>query len=127
LFDRLFKNIKGGCGKNLGEYGEDVAVSYLKKRGYKIIKRNFRCVLGEIDIIAKKDSYLVFVEVKTRKQGAEIMPEDSINYEKERRLKKIAEFYINNYCWEDIECRFDVLSIIIGKDEEVINIIEDAF
>ncbi len=127
MFNKLFKNIKGDCEKNLGKYGEEVAVNYLKRRGYQIIKRNFRCSLGEIDIIAKKDGCLIFVEVKTRKEKEEMMPEDSINYGKEMRLKKIAELYINNYCQEDIECRFDVISIMIGKDKEKINLIEDAF
>src|SRR4030042_4101986 len=74
--------------KKFGDYGETLAVNFLKKHGYTIIQRNYKCIYGEIDIIAKENNCIVFIEVKTRKTGGEILPEDSINYAKERRLTK---------------------------------------
>ncbi|OGF64551.1 MAG: hypothetical protein A2Y62_06775 [Candidatus Fischerbacteria bacterium RBG_13_37_8] len=113
--------------KKFGDYGETLAVNFLKKHGYTIIQRNYKCIYGEIDIIAKENNCIVFIEVKTRKTGGEILPEDSINYAKERRLTKAAEYYINGLDYYDGDFRFDVVSIIVNNNKPQITIITDAF
>lgn len=128
LFKKFFERKKEAFQKNLGKVGEELAVNYLKKKGYCIIERNFKCPLGEIDIIAEKRGCLIFIEVKTRKRKSEILPEDSVDSKKQKKLKKVAELYINNYCKGDKEFRFDIVSIILEKDKEaIIKLIEDAF
>lgn len=100
-----------------------MACDYLKKRDYKILERNFRCRSGEIDIIALDQDYLVFIEVKYRKDKAFGSPRESVNYYKQRNITKVASYYllINNAY--DYNCRFDVVEIT----GEHIELIKDAF
>ena len=121
------KEAKSLSGKSLGAHGEAVAEHYLRKHGYTIIKRNFRCAFGEIDIIAKEDDCIAFVEVKTRKNADTMFPEDSINIAKQKRLEKLADFYITHYAMHEKEFRFDVVSIVIDSDKPEIYLIKDAF
>ncbi len=82
--------------KKLGQIGEDIAVEYLKKKGYKIIERNYKKAWGEIDVVAKKEGKIIFFEVKTLNgRSANIFPESNITQEKIRRLKKTVETYIH--------------------------------
>ena len=113
--------------EKVGVLGEKMAVKFLKKRGYKILERNFQNKkgkrLGEIDIIAKtknnrNEEEIVFVEVKTRvaKKNFENLPEENIRYQKLYKLRKIAEFYIQkNGLWEQ-SYRFDAVSITLSAD-----------
>src|SRR5947199_6406806 len=80
----------------LGDRGENVAARYLRNLGYKIIVRNFRCNLGEIDIVARDGKTLVFVEVKTRAYD-EPAPEDQVNNFKRHQLTKAAKHYLSRY------------------------------
>ena len=87
---------------SLGREGENKAADYLKKRGFKIIDRNFRRKFGELDIIGiSKDKTLVFFEVKTMVEGAAnytgVEPEDQMTADKLRKFKKIAQFYANKH------------------------------
>lgn len=114
--------------KKFGLKGESIAEELLKAKGYSIIKRNFRFGKGEIDIIAKDGNCLVFVEVKTRKNMNFGEPEYAITQSKIKQLKKIAEayFYVNGIVNQD--CRFDVITIIGEKKEDLkINHIINAF
>lgn len=114
--------------KKLGFKGESIAEELLKAKGYSIIKRNFRFGKGEIDIIAKDGNCLVFVEVKTRKNLNFGEPEYAITQSKIKQLKKMAEayFYVNGIVNQD--CRFDVITIIGEKKEDLkINHIINAF
>ena len=70
----------------LGIYGEKLALKYLKKQKYKILEKNFRCALGEIDIVAKDGGFLVFVEVKTRSSNAFGEPMEAVDFYKQRKL-----------------------------------------
>ena len=70
----------------LGIYGEKLALKYLKKQKYKILEKNFRCALGEIDIVAKDGEFLVFVEVKTRSSNAFGEPMEAVDFYKQRKL-----------------------------------------
>jgi putative endonuclease len=95
----------------LGKSGEDVAVEYLKKKKYKIVYKGFRFLRGEIDIIAYDGDTLVFVEVKTRKNSRFTQPEESLTPAKRKQLRKVAQGYLLREHIQDVECRFDVLSL----------------
>jgi len=112
----------------IGDRGENIACGYLVNRGYKIVKRNYSCKFGEIDIIAKQDNNLVFVEVKTRKNNYFGEPQEAVDYRKLERINMAMDCFINNYkIWDDYNLRIDVIEIIFneanGKFE--INHIED--
>ncbi len=112
----------------LGARGEDVAVSYLKKNGYKIVERNFRCVLGEIDIVAYDGKTLVFVEVRTRKSRQFGSPISSVSYRKQKKLISLANFYIKKHRLFDKPARFDVVGITLGeKDNCTVELVKNAF
>lgn len=110
--------------RSLGDDYERIAVLYLQSVGYQIIEQNFRCKLGEIDIIAKKDGYLRFVEVKYRSDKYKGLPEEAVNYRKQRQICKVASYYImkNSYS-TDIPCCFDVVGILNNE----IKLYENAF
>ncbi|GBD98391.1 hypothetical protein BMS3Abin07_00403 [bacterium BMS3Abin07] len=110
----------------LGERGEDLAVSYLKKSGYRIIERNYRNPFGEIDIIALHSGTIVFVEVKTRKTDEYGMPFEAVNYHKQRKLKNTALMYLKRFK-KGVSARFDVVSIFMNNGEEKVRLIKDAF
>lgn len=99
----------------LGVRGEDEAVSFLKKQGFRILERNWRNrtgrAVGEIDIVAKDGDELVFVEVKARKReyGTTVLPEESITREKLRRLSRAAEGYLRERKLRDAPYRFDAI------------------
>lgn len=110
--------------KNKGKYGEDLAVSYLRNKGFEIVERNFRHRKGEIDVIGIwNNELLVFFEVKLRKRDDYGEPEEFVSRAQERSIIDTAEEYIYGINWmKDI--RFDIISI---KDGEGIQHIEDAF
>jgi putative endonuclease len=104
----------------LGQRGENVAARYLRNSGYTIIVRNFRCNLGEIDIVAKDGKTLVFVEVKTR-AADEPTPEDQVNTVKRHQLTKAAKLYLTRYGIPQPPARFDVVAIVWpeGRDPQI--------
>ena len=79
----------------LGKIGEEFAANLLELQGYRILERNFRCRTGEIDLIAEKDGEISFVEVKTRRSARFGRPAEAVSTEKQRRMRKTAEFYLN--------------------------------
>ena len=98
--------------RNIGAEYETCAADFLRKNGYKILERNFRCRLGEIDLIAEKDGVLCFVEVKYRKNTAFGHPEEAVSCGKQQKIRKVAEFYL--MCRKiplDTPCRFDVVGV----------------
>ncbi|HEX4795378.1 MAG TPA: YraN family protein [Humisphaera sp.] len=104
----------------LGDRGENLAARHLRNLGYKIIVRNFRCPVGEIDIVARDGATLVFVEVKTRVQD-EPTPEDQVNPEKRQQLTKAAKTYLSRYGIPQPPARFDVVAIVWpdGRDPQI--------
>lgn len=112
----------------IGTLGENITVKYLKKNGYKIIKRNYGCRFGEIDIIASKNEYLAFVEVKARGKDALFSPIQAVTPGKQKKIKYTAELYISENGVNNLQPRFDVAEIFV-KDNKVdkINYIENAF
>jgi putative endonuclease len=113
--------------KELGKKGEEVALRFLKKRGYRIIEKNYVCKLGEMDIIAKERDTLVFIEVKTRTSTAFGPPQLAVNLSKQRQLSKVALNYLKEKHLEDVKARFDVVAILLGQKGEEIELIRDAF
>lgn len=119
-----------GKRKELGQRGEEVAALYLRRKGYKIVEQNYRSSrLGEIDLIAREGKDLVFVEVKTRSSLGFGEPEEAVNYQKQKRMIKLAHYYLLNQKLDQVSCRFDVVSIIIDQGGKIKNIklIRDAF
>lgn len=112
---------------NLGKFGEKIAVQYLERRNYEIIGRNYRCRAGEIDIIAKKDYFLVFIEVKTRSNVIFGEPVESINNEKAEKIRKIADYYIAINGVENAEVRFDIITVQKFYKKIVISHFKNAF
>ncbi|MCM8710609.1 YraN family protein [Clostridium sp. SYSU_GA19001] len=115
--------------KNIGFYGEDIAANYLKNLGYIIFERNFRCYIGEIDIIGKDNTYIVFVEVKTRYDNNYGTPAESVTYSKQRKIYKTAQYYILKNNIHKLNFRFDVIEIILNdtKNAPTIRLIKNAF
>jgi len=113
--------------KELGRRGEEVAFRFLKKKGYRIIEKNYVCKMGEMDIIAKEKDTLVFIEVKTRTSALFGPPQLAVNFSKQRQLSKVALNYLKEKRLEDVKARFDVVAILLGGGEEEIELIKDAF
>ena len=101
----------------LGDRGENLAARHLRNHGYKIIVRNFRCNLGEIDIVAKEGKTLVFVEVKTRAYD-EPAPEEQVNQIKRHQLTKAAKLYLSRYGTPQPPARFDVVAVLWPEGRE---------
>lgn len=112
---------------NLGELGERLALKKIKRLGYKFIAKNYRCSLGEIDLIAKDDDCLVFIEIKTRKGKSTSYAKEAIDQRKMLQLSKVALAYMkaNNCC--DVKSRFDVIAINIKGNKQEIELIPNAF
>lgn len=112
--------------KEKGNYGESLALRYIEQKGYTVLETNYRCARGEIDIICMDGDTLVFVEVKFRKSLAYGYPREAVNYPKQSRIKKVAEYYIYQKKIMDRDCRFDVIEIIAMCKPEIIHL-ENAF
>ena len=110
----------------LGKQGEQIALCFLQKKGFKILDTNWRHIRYEIDIIALDNDFLVFVEVKTRSTLKFGFPDESVNFSKEKMLIEAAEIYLEK---KDLynEVRFDIVSVIKNEKEERVYHIVDAF
>jgi len=113
--------------KELGRRGEEIALRFLKKKGYRIIQTNYVCKLGEMDIIAREKDTLVFVEVKARTSTQFGPPQLAVNAFKQRQLSKVALHFLKEKRIEDVKARFDVVAILLGPQTETIELIPDAF
>jgi putative endonuclease len=113
--------------KELGKKGEELALRFLKKRGYRIIEKNYVCKMGEMDIIARERDTLAFIEVKTRTTTEFGPPQLAVNSSKQRQLSKVALNYLKEKKLEDVKARFDVVAILIRPKGEEIELIKDAF
>jgi putative endonuclease len=110
-----------------GKLGEDLACAELERRGYAIIARRYRRRGGEIDIIARDGTTVVFVEVKTR-EGAEYgKPCEAVTSHKRRRMGQIAVDFLARRRLIECPCRFDVVSIVIDGERAVIEVFQNAF
>jgi putative endonuclease len=110
-----------------GSRGEDAAAEYLKKLGYEILERNFRCRAGEIDIIAGQDGMIVFVEVKTRRRLDYGLPCEAVTATKKEHIRRVIRYYVMIKNLEKRALRIDVIEIFIKEGISYIHHIEDAF
>lgn len=108
----------------VGSAYEKIVAEYLESRNYEIIEYNFRCRLGEIDLIAREGKYLVFVEVKYRDSEKSGSPLEAVTPKKQRTISKVAAYYCLTHGYgEDMPCRFDVAAVL----GEEITVIKNAF
>jgi putative endonuclease len=110
-----------------GKEGEKIAAAFLKKNGYRISEINFRCVLGEIDIIARDKGELVFIEVKTRRSGELGYPEQAVGIRKQKKMSQLALWYLQKNNITDVDARFDVVAITMLPSGNEIKLIKNAF
>jgi putative endonuclease len=113
--------------KTLGDRGEDLAATALKKRGYKVLERNYRTPLGEIDLIARHRGVLVFIEVKTRTSARFGAGQEAVHYGKQSRYRKLADYYLKHKRLGEVAVRFDVVGILWQEGKPQIEVIEGAF
>ena len=98
----------------IGDKGEDFAVNYFEKRGYTVLKRNYHSRYGEIDIIAKDENFLVFVEVKARKSRSPVSPGEAVDYRKQKKICLTAMKYIAE-TESELQPRFDVFEVWLNE------------
>ena len=118
---------KSHYNKKTGDYGENLAANYLEQKGYRILERNFRIGKGEVDIVAKDEDTLAFIEVKTCTVSNFGEPETWVTRRKQKQIGKIASGYLQKHDLQDVDCRFDVVAITFKKDQAHIHLIKDAF
>ena len=106
-----------------GNLGEDLAVKFLKKQGYKIVERNYTCQFGEIDIIAKHQNFYVFLEVKSRNSTDFGLPRYAVNVRKQQTIITCAKWWLSRNELMGSPVRFDVVEVV-GND---VNVITNAF
>jgi len=114
----------------LGARGEKAAARYLRRRGYKILLKNFRSGKAEVDIVARQNDWLVFVEVKTRESEQFGAPSEAVDRDKQRNLSKAALDYLRMLGNPKIHFRFDIIEVIIAdgsKRPDDIRLIQNAF
>ncbi|MCC8149956.1 MAG: YraN family protein [Lachnospiraceae bacterium] len=110
--------------RRVGCLHEARGADWMKCQGYRILARNFHCRFGEIDIIAKKDGCISFVEVKYRSSDSHGSPQEAVDFRKQQRISNAASYYLYNHrCPMDTPCRFDVTAV----SGEEIRLIENAF
>ncbi len=114
--------------KETGNLGEKLARTYLEQRGYLVVETNYRCPSGEIDIIAKKDEYLVFVEVRTKRSNKFGSPEESVTATKKAHLIDSTACYYQTHEGLPDSYRIDFVAVELGRDNTPtrINLIENA-
>lgn len=115
--------------RRIGKEGEAFAACFLEHRGYQILDRNYHSPYGEIDIIAADSRYIVFVEVKTRREGSCVLPAQAVTLAKQRKILLTAMLYLQAFPTE-LQPRFDVVEIMtqggVFRKEKVTHL-EDAF
>lgn len=111
----------------LGKEGEDLALRKLESIGYRCIERNFRCALGELDLVARDGETLVFVEIKTRKGKSLDYAKEAVHARKQRQISKAALAYMKRNGCEEAKARFDVVVIHQKDSGKHIEVIRNAF
>ena len=115
--------------RDLGSFGEEQAARYLRRKGYALVGMNYRCRLGEIDLIVRGHGCIVFVEVKLRRDDRFAAAREFVTSAKQRRILAAASLYLAQ-CGEDLQPRFDVIEVYAPDGERgpiTINHLENAF
>ncbi|HEY3303539.1 MAG TPA: YraN family protein [Candidatus Binatia bacterium] len=110
-----------------GAEGERIAERYLSKKGYRVVERNYRCPMGEVDLILLDRRVIVFVEVKTRRHERFGIPFESVHPRKQQKMIKTALWFLSEHKLHNRDARFDVVGIAFGAREPVVEHIENAF
>ncbi len=114
----------------LGKWGENQVAAYLRSQGYEILEMNYRCRMGELDLVASKGRYLAFVEVKLRRNGDMMAAREAVTYSKQQKLRAAALLYLQSHPTR-LQPRFDVAEIYAPQGTETrhphINYLEHAF
>lgn len=111
-----------------GKRGEDIATSFLEKNKYKIIAKNYKTRIGEVDVIARDREVFCFVEVRTRSSDSFCSPEETIDAKKKAQISKAALSFIRAHQLEDRPARFDIVTILFREDGGFkVNHIKNAF
>jgi len=116
--------------KQFGDEGEQIAAELLQRKGYEIIERNYRFGKGEIDIIAKdpENGFIVFVEVKSKKNLEYGDPAYSVTKNKMRQIKRMTELYLYDKEIGEVDCRFDVITVLLrGNQKPIVEHYVNAF
>ena len=113
--------------QTLGQQGERAAISFLKSRGFTILETNYRTKPAEIDIIAKDNDCICFIEVKTRRNLKKGLPRESVNYSKQKKIITGAMFYLKKNRLMESKVRFDVIEIFEKNNNFTVNLIKHAF
>jgi putative endonuclease len=111
----------------LGERGEALAFEKINRLGYTHIIKNYRCRLGEVDLVAKDGDVLVFIEIKTRRGRPLGFAKEAVNLRKQKQLSKVALNYMKTHHCCDVSARFDVVAVCVGGGAPQIEVIKNAF
>jgi putative endonuclease len=111
----------------LGRRGERAAEKYLKRNGYRIVRRNYRAAGAEIDLVAMDGETLVFVEVKTRRGTGAGAPEEAVDARKQTRMRRAAQAFALQYRVGETEMRFDIVAINAADRRMGIELLRNAF
>ena len=113
---------------DVGSSGEDEALADYRKRGYRLLARNWRCPLGELDLVLIRDQLVVFCEVKTRRGAAFGGPHEAVTWQKQRKLRQLADAFLRTMRLDPLAVRFDVASVMTTRRGTAsIHLFEDAF
>ena len=112
--------------REIGNWGEEKAIEYLSSKAYQIIEHNFTYARGEIDIIASKDEYLIFIEVKLRTSNQFGSPEFAVDKRKQQKIRTVAEYYLLKNSTNK-KIRFDVIAIEVNDGKGSLKHYENAF
>lgn len=113
--------------QDVGRFGEAAAAEWLVEQGYQLLEQNFRCKVGEIDIVALHSGVVVFVEVKTRRSVVCGFPAEAVTWRKRRKILQSAQWYLQQQARLEQACRFDVIEVQMINQRVVINHIVHAF
>jgi putative endonuclease len=111
----------------IGSRGEDVAADAYRRRGYRVVARNWRCRLGELDLVVQRGGVLVFCEVKSRRQSLFGGGFEAVTYRKQAKLRVVAEAYLQATGSRPQAIRFDVASVAVRGPRLTIELFEEAF
>jgi putative endonuclease len=111
----------------LGRAGEDAALQTYLRLGFRTMARNWRCPLGELDLVLERAGLLVFCEVKTRRGHRFGAGFEAVTRSKQRKLRQLAEAFLASNGWPHLRVRFDVASVLLGPSGADVELFEDAF
>jgi len=114
--------------RQIGEKGEQLALSFLSSQGYLLLERNFRCRLGEIDLIMKDGKTVVFVEVKSRSSRNWGLPQEAVHPRKQAKIRRVAQYYLLLKKISEVPVRFDVVAVdFFERGRPVVNHLKGVF